>query len=305
MTQFNVPIAFLVFNRPDTTAKVFEAIRNIRPLKLLVVADGPRSSRPEDAGNCSAVRSIIDKVDWPCEVLKNYSEINLGCKKRVSSGLDWVFEQTEEAIILEDDCLPNETFFKFCEEMLSRYCDDERIMMICGTNLSESTSKLDDSYYFSRYPHIWGWASWRRVWCNYDVQMGHLGDLLNCKLFRSSFNSFFEYFHWVKCLKSVDDGRVDTWDAQVTYMAFKTSKLSVFPKQNLITNIGFGTNATHTTLINELANLPSFPMQFPLTHPEKIFNNVYAEKERRIKEGIGIPRIIFILILLFKKLGAR
>ena len=152
----STPVAFIIFNRPDTTKRVFAEIAKARPPKLLVIADGPRADHPADVEKCAAVRAIIDGVDWDCEVLKNYSDVNLGCKRRVSSGLDWVFDTVEEAIILEDDCLPHPTFFRFCEEMLEKYRDDKRIAMISGDNLQFGRKRTGYSYYFSRYPHIWG-----------------------------------------------------------------------------------------------------------------------------------------------------
>jgi GT2 family glycosyltransferase len=159
--QLTTPVAFLIFNRPDTTARVFEAIRQAKPPKLLVVADGPRPDRPDDIEKCKAARAIVEGVDWDCEVLKNYSDINLGCGKRPATGITWVFEQVEEAIILEDDCMPNPTFFEFCQAMLAEYRDDKRIMMIGGTNfLGEWKSKIQ-SYHFSFYGGTWGWASYK------------------------------------------------------------------------------------------------------------------------------------------------
>src|SRR5665648_587346 len=165
--QLKTPVAFIIFNRPETTRRVFAEIAKARPTKLLVIADGPRATHPDDAEKCAVVRAIIDGVDWDCEVLKNYSDVNLGCKRRVSSGLDWVFDTVEEAIILEDDCLPHPTFFRFCEEMLAKYRDDKRIAMISGDNFQFGKKRTEYSYYFSRYTHIWGWASWRRAWDNY------------------------------------------------------------------------------------------------------------------------------------------
>jgi hypothetical protein len=160
--QLTTPVAFLIFNRPDTTAKVFEAIRQAKPPKLLVVADGPRPDRPDDIEKCKAARGVVEQVDWDCEVLRNYSDVNLGCKKRVSSGLDWVFNTVEEEIILEDDCLPHPTFFRFCEELLDYYRHDERIMVISGDNFQFGRNCTEYSYYFSRYNHCWGWSTWRR-----------------------------------------------------------------------------------------------------------------------------------------------
>lgn len=170
--QLKTPIAFIIFNRPDTTARVFAEIAKAKPPKLLVVADGARSNRQGEAEKVAATRAIIEQVNWPCEVITNFSDKNLGCKNRVSTGIDWVFEQVPEAIILEDDCLPDPSFFRFCEEMLEKYRDDQRIGMISGDNLQFGRRRNNDSYYFSRYVHIWGWASWRDKWqSSYDVRM--------------------------------------------------------------------------------------------------------------------------------------
>jgi hypothetical protein len=170
--KLTTPVAFFIFNRPDTTEQVFSEIVRVKPHKLLVIADGPRSERQGEAEKCSQARSIIDRVNWDCEILTNFSEINLGCKVRVSSGIDWVFEHVEEAIILEDDCLPDPTFFRYCQVMLDHYRNDQRIGMISGDNFQNGIKRNMDSYYFSRYVHIWGWATWRNRWQNYyDVNI--------------------------------------------------------------------------------------------------------------------------------------
>lgn len=166
----STPVAFFIFNRPVLTEIVFEAIAKAKPKKLLVVADGPRFAEEEE--KCQKARAaVIDKINWECEVLTNFSDRNQGCKYRVSSGLDWVFSEVEEAIILEDDCLPAPSFFRFCETLLARYRDDERVMTISGDNFQLGNSRTEYSYYFSKYTHIWGWASWRRAWQHYDVDM--------------------------------------------------------------------------------------------------------------------------------------
>jgi hypothetical protein len=227
-------VAFLVFNRPETTRRVFAAIREARPPKLLVVADGPRADRPGEAEKCAEVLGIINTVDWPCEVLKNYSEVNMGCKRRISSGLNWVFEQEEEAIILEDDCLPHPTFFRFCEELLHRYRDDTRIMMISGDNFQFESQRAEYSYYFSRYTHIWGWASWRRAWKYYDVDMTlwplikkgeWLSDLFADKRMAQFWEAEFE---------KIVSGTLDTWDHQWAFACWTQSGLAVLPNVNLI-----------------------------------------------------------------------
>jgi hypothetical protein len=282
--QLQTPVAFIIFNRPDTTARVFAEIAKARPPKLLVVADGPRTHRAGEAELCIATRAIIEQVDWPCEVLINYSEVNLGCRKRVSSGLDWVFEQVPEAIILEDDCLPDPSFFRFCQEMLERYRTDQRIGMISGDNFQFGRQFGPESYYFSKYVHIWGWASWRDRWQNYyDVSMarwpqvrdgGWAGDLVG---------SATESAFWTRIFERVHRGEIDTWDYQWVFTNFLYGRLSIMPSVNLISNIGFGQGATHTTGESELAELPALPLTFPLVHPIGVFRNIRADAFSKTK----------------------
>lgn len=250
------PVAFLVFNRPDTTARVFEEIRRARPRTLLVVADGPRPDRPGEAESCQAVRAIIDTVDWPCEVQRNYAAENLGCKLRVSSGLDWVFGLVERAIILEDDCLPSRSFFGFCEVLLETYRDDRRVMQVGGSNFQDGRVRGEGSYYFSRYSHIWGWATWRRAWFHYDVAMGSLPQFLAQQQLRNILPGTKAQKDWFDNLQSVYDGKVDTWDVQWTYAVWSQGGLSIIPNVNMVSNIGFGAGATHTKLESALANKP-------------------------------------------------
>jgi hypothetical protein len=276
----STPVAFLIFNRPDTTARVFEEIRRARPPKLLVVADGPRADRPGEAEKCTASRAIIDRVDWPCEVLKNYSDINLGCKGRVSSGLDWVFKTVEEAIILEDDCLPHHTFFRFCEELLELYRDDERIMMVSGFNIDPRPGSDDSGYFFSKYPHIWGWASWRRAWKHYDVTMARWPGLRDSKEYYRFCGSLNERIFWKTWFDAVYTGKVDTWDAQLTFAFFCRSGLGAFPNINLISNIGFGLDATHTKSDRKHPETGR-GIHFPLKHPGIVAPDVVNDNKRR------------------------
>jgi hypothetical protein len=273
------PVAFIIFNRPDTTARVFEAIRQAKPPLLLVIADGARSSKSGEAEKCVATRAIIDGVDWDCEVRTNYSDVNLGCKRRVSSGIDWVFEQVEEAIILEDDCLPHPSFFDYCDELLDKYRYDTRIMSISGDNFQFGRKRNTDSYYFSQYNHIWGWATWRRAWKHYDVDVqlwntvrddGWLNDILNDRSIVKV---------WQKNFQDVHDGKVDTWDYQWVFACWIQSGLTILPNVNLISNIGFGADATHTkSADNEFANLPVEAISLPLQHPKFVVRNLEADK---------------------------
>jgi hypothetical protein len=276
--QLKTPVAFIIFNRPDTTKRVFAEIAKARPLKLLVVADGPRENRAGEAEKCAATRAIIDRVDWDCEVLTNYSDRNLGCKRRVSSGIDWVFEQVEDAIILEDDCVPDPTFFRYCQELLDRYRHDQRIGLISGDNFQFGRRRNDDSYYFSKYVHIWGWATWRDRWTgSYDVSMakwprireeGWLADIVGNER---------EVVFWYKIFERVYRGEIDTWDYQWVFANWVEGRSTVLPATNLITNIGFDANATHTTGDSELANLPSHALTFPLKHPVGVIRNMQAD----------------------------
>ena len=165
------PLLFLVFNRPKTTRQVFEAIRAERPTKLYVAADGPRQNRQDEPERCEEVRRVATNVDWPCEVKTRFSDHNFGCKAGVSNGINWFFENEEEGVILEDDILPLPSFFAYCDELLERYRHDDRVAMISGCNLISSYYKPNESYFFSRIPHIWGWASWRRAWQHFDISM--------------------------------------------------------------------------------------------------------------------------------------
>jgi len=278
MTQFAVPIAFFVFNRPELTARVFEVIRRIKPAKLLLIADGPRVDRPGEARKCVAVRVILEHVDWPCEVLRNYSDNNLGCKKRVSSGLDWVFEQTEEAIILEDDCLPHPTFFAFCQELLDKYREDSQVMMISGNNFLSGNLRTAFSYYFSRYPHIWGWASWKRAWRLYDGTMSLWQEYKRGCWLQDHFSSRQVLRYWEDMFSRTHDGLIDTWDYQLAFACLVNGGLCVVPDRNLVTNIGFGVDATHTRKKNKQAEVPLEAMEFPLHHPPFVLRDVYADE---------------------------
>ena len=276
--QLKTPVAFIIFNRPDTTSRVFAEIAKAKPPKLLVVADGARNNKSGEAELVAATRAIIDLVDWDCELLTNFSDINLGCKRRVSSGIDWIFEQVEEAIILEDDCLPHPSFFRFCEELLERYRHDQRIGMISGDNFQFGHRRNNDSYYFSKYVHIWGWATWRDRWqSSYDVELkkwpairdgGWLVDILANKK---------EAAGWIGIFERMYRGEIDTWDYQWVFANWLESRLNVMPNVNLISNIGFGVNATHTVTDSQLANLPIDEVLFPLEHPVGVIRNLQAD----------------------------
>ena len=277
-TQIQTPVALIIFNRPEVTRQAIAAIRAARPRQLLVIADGARADRPGEAARCAEARSALELVDWPCEVRTNFSNVNLGCKHRVASGLDWVFSQAAEAIILEDDCIPHPSFFPYCEELLARYRNDERVHMIRGTNLSRGRRFTRDSYHFSRMYNIWGWATWARAWKGYDIEMRRWPELRDTGWLQR----FLPHRDAAKLVGWFFDetyaGRVDTWDYAWVLSGWIREAFAVVPENNLVTNIGFGEDATHTrSTENWLARLEASPMDFPLRHPKDIALSVRAD----------------------------
>ena len=231
------PVVFLVFNRPENTAQVLRQIRRARPRTLIVVADGPRVGHPTDEQQCALTRRVIETgVDWPCDVLKRYAPSNLGCKASIATGIAWAFTQVEQAIILEDDCVPEESFFGFCGEMLDRYRNEEQVMMVTGTNYFPDPPPQPARYFLSRYFAIWGWATWRRAWKKYDVTMldwPQHRDKLAAWLPDPALVEFFS-----RGYQQAYAGAVDTWDVQWAYAGLKHGGLCVTPSVNLISNIG-------------------------------------------------------------------
>jgi hypothetical protein len=291
------PVAFIIFNRPDTTKRVFEAIRQAKPPKLLVIADGPRADRPGEAEKCAAARAIIEGVDWECEVLTNYSGVNLGCKIRVSSGLDWVFSEVEEAIILEDDCLPDLTFFQFCEDMLVRYREDTRVMSIAGTNIQGNFS-LYFSYFFSRFALMWGWATWRRCWKLYDYRMLDWPSLKKTKwLYSVGVGKKIFQWYWNTIFDRVYSGEINSWAYRWIYTCWREHGLTIIPSINLVKNIGYGDDATHTTKDHPiLAKLIEKQMNWPLKHPNQV-EIIYEADEFISKNWFGASRLTYLKFL--------
>jgi len=275
--MLNAPVAFIIFNRPRHTVKSFAAIRAQKPSKLLVIADGPRPGHPTDDARCRETREIVANIDWPCEVLYNYSEVNLGCKLRVSSGLDWVFEQVERAIILEDDCIPHEDFFSFCDELLDRYETDNRVWVITGNNFQHGKKRGDASYYFSKYNHCWGWATWRRAWKHYSVDIPFWPEWGTTDDWYKKLPDSVERTVWSNFLDRVKRGEIDTWDYQWTACAWYYGGLTATPNVNLVTNIGFGPDATHTVSSDDEEGLPMQSLG-TMTHPKAIKQELKADR---------------------------
>ena len=237
--KLTTPVAFIIFNRPDTTERVFAEIAKAKPTKLLVVADGARANKVGEAKKVAATRAIIQRVDWDCEVLTNFSEVNLGCKLRVSSGIDWVFEQVSEAIILEDDCLPSQSFFIYCNQMLDMYRNDKRIFSVSGSNFCNEQGLY--GHYFSRYSLTWGWATWADRWRLYQLEPNDQFQVI----LRTWWKNPLVFVYWILMFKKVVD-KINTWDYQWILTVWRNEAVSCRPSQNLVKNIGFGENATHT-----------------------------------------------------------
>jgi len=233
------PILFLIYNRPETTLKVFEKIREVRPSRLYIAADG---HKPGEEKKCIEAREIVENIDWNCNVKKFYRNKNLGCKIAVSSAIDWFFENEEMGIILEDDCLPDISFFGFCENLLEKYKDDKKIMMICGTSYLPDNLQYNFSYYFSHYYSVWGWATWGRAWKLYDPTMKDFYTLKENGFFKNVFPTkqmaqFFE-----KVFSDTKEGKINTWDYQWAYSCLISRSLVITPIKNLISNIGYGSS---------------------------------------------------------------
>lgn len=270
----NTAVLFLVFNRLDTTKQVFEAIRQAKPPRLYVAADGARESKEGEEQKAQAVRDyIISSIDWECEVKTLFRESNFGCKMAVSGAIDWFFENEEMGIILEDDCLPSQSFFWFCEELLERYKDDMRVGMISGDNFQNGIKRGEADYYFSIYNHIWGWASWADRWKNYDVNLSQFD---NSDFIDQLFDDKKTIKYWKNIFETMKKGLINTWDYQWTFTLWNNKQLTILPNINLIENVGFGADATHTTGESEFSNLKYFEIELK-NHPKEIERNFEAD----------------------------
>lgn len=266
-----VPVVLFVFNRPETTARVFEAIRAAAPRTLFVFADGPRGDHPEDAVLCAETRAVTERVDWPCDVTRDYADMNRGTPARIADGLASVFAAHERAIVLEDDCLPDPTFFPFCETLLAHYATDERVMTIGGSRPSRIPAALG-SYSVSRYPLIWGWATWRRAWQHFDLAMAAWPTAAMDGTLDRILGSPRAARYWAFVLdRNYRDARHRSWDYSWLFASWLRDGFSIVPASNLVSNIGFGAGAVHCTdAASPEAARPLAPMPFPLIHPADV-----------------------------------
>jgi hypothetical protein len=250
------PVILLVFNRPEVTKRVFQAVREYQPARLYVAADGPRSSRPGEEVLCAQTRQITEAVDWDCEVQRLYREQNLGCGHGVSEAIGWFFDQEEEGIILEDDCLPSSSFWPFCQVMLERYRHDGRVASVSGDFFFPSALRHQNPYHFSKYLQIWGWATWRRVWQQYDFYLRG-SDAEWDAIIRRHNPLDLEYRYWREVFRYMQRGLIDTWDFQVMFACWKHNQVHLASTRNLVENLGYGADATHTTFDSPMSQLKS------------------------------------------------
>lgn len=275
---YGTPVLLIAWRRPETTRRVIEAIRPFAPAQLFVACDGPRTGNASEAQLVLAVRRVIEEeIDWPCALQRRFTPSNQGCKIGVSSAIQWFFEHVEEGVILEDDCLPSPDFLPFCESLLDRYRTDSRIWCISGNNFQEGQWRADGSYYFSRYMHCWGWASWRRCWAAYDRDLTLWPSLKDSELMDTIFDDPQERAYWSSTWDRLkNESEPDTWDYQWMFTVFANGGLVAIPNVNLVSNIGFGPDATHTQ--EEFISTKADQRLGPLVHPSWTLRDSEADR---------------------------
>jgi len=304
--MMKIPVLFIIFNRPEITNISFKEIRNYKPTKLYIAGDGPRQKNKKDEYLVKKTRKILEKIDWKCEKKIMFNEKNLGCKVAVVKAIDWFFEKEEKAIILEDDCVPSKDFFKFCQILLERYKNDNKIISITGSNFVDSNND-EESYYFSKYFNPWGWATWREKWKLYDLQLSFWPEYKQTKKWKDNLPNFTERLFWYKKINDTYLNKIDTWDYQMIALAFYKNLLTIAPKKNLIKNIGFGNDATHTVISNKFLEDLSIENLDNIKHPKNIIQNLKADrsifKYRFGGNNYRFPKIFFYIFLkLLKKI---
>ena len=306
--ELTAPVLLLWFNRPELARRVLAAVRAARPARLYLAVDGPRPDRPAEAARCAATRAVVEDVDWPCEVHTLFRAENLGCSRGVSGAIHWFFEHEPEGIILEDDCLPTPGFFHFCQELLTRYRHDARVMHIGGNNLSPDAehpaAAAHEAYHFSGQVQSWGWATWRRAWQHYDFHYQQLPELRRRGALPGMYPSRLERTYWLRKFEAMRTGPQPphTWDYQWHFTVAANSGLAIVPAVNLVTNIGFGADATHTfDLHDRLAHLSTGELRWPLQHPPLVLRDwardhrhfrQYLAERARVKVGRLLRRLL-------------
>lgn len=282
-TPLHTPVLLIIFNRAHTTQQVFDRIREVKPSRLYVAADGPRPNTETDIAKCAETRRIVEQVDWDCEVKTLFQEKNLKCGIAPATAISWFFEHEEAGIILEDDCVPSKSFFWFCQELLEKYNHDTRIMHISGNNYLNGWRKDNDySYYFSNKVNAWGWATWRRAWQLFDFNLKAYPELKEKGYLKGLFLNKFEETYRLSKLEeafaSISNG--DIWDYQWEFTVYSNSGLCIVPEVNLVRNIGFGEDATHTFNTHDnKAQIKENEITFPLRHPRFVVRDIESDKK--------------------------
>lgn len=276
MKQYTIPILLINYNRPDLSEKVINRILEINPQKVYIAIDGPNPKKINDEHFVMATRNLFKNLKTDSEIYQLVQINNLGCKKAIQSAINWFFENEEMGIILEDDVLPKLSFFPFMEEVLIKYKNVDNISLVSGCNFYPETYNIKDSYYFSRYSHIWGWGTWRRIWKTYDEKGVNWKEKWKLIIKNNNF-SYTESKFWYKSFKSVYNEFNDTWDHQFSFSNFLNNRLSVMPSIPLVQNLGFRSDATHNKLgINPLSK-KSQELVFPLIHPKEISRDIKSD----------------------------
>jgi hypothetical protein len=273
------PVLLTVFNRPDETRQVLARLKQVRPEKIFIAADGPRAGRSEDELLCEEVRRLVtEEIDWPATILTDFAPSNLGLRHRMASAITWALQHEDRVIVLEDDCVPDPTFFRFCTELLERFKDDARVGVITGDNFQSEGFECGASYYFSRYPHCWGWATWRRAWDLYDVTMAEWLQVRQTDWLQTMYQHPLEALYWRQIFDKTYIKEINTWDYQWTYICWRFNMLTVTPALNLVTNVGTQRSATNTKHVDKAKHhLKCYSMEFPLNHPHTILRKSFAD----------------------------
>jgi hypothetical protein len=273
---FDVPVVLIVFQRPDTTARVLDAVRKVQPSRLFVIADGPRTGRPAEEKRCRQVRALFEDMGWDCTVYRNFAEENQGLKLRVVSGLDWVFDHVDRAIILEDDCVPDPVFFPFCDTLLDRYASISNVFTISGNNFQPEW-RTDASYYFSRYMHCWGWATWKTAWEKMDPAMSSWPEVRRQGWLQQLFATPSAAAYWHDIFERVFNSEIDSWAYVWQYCIWMYGGINVLPEVNLVRNVGHGDLATHTKEDHSAPVRHGDALSQPFKHPPCVLRHRVAD----------------------------
>lgn len=301
--MFNTPILLIIFNRPDKVKRLINSLRTIKPSTIFISADGPRDSVPNDKERCAEARLAISEIDWPCTLHTNFHKKNTGADFGPEKAINWFFEHVEEGIILEDDCIPHPDFFNFAETMLSTYRKNDQIMMISGNNFQNGIKRSDGSYYFSKYPSTWGWASWKRAWKYYDTKTSHYSDFIKKKKIDTICQTSIEKKFWLKFFDQIHNGKLEHWDVKWLFAIWNNGGISITPNVNLVQNIGFGKDATHTFNEKEKVMVVKTTALNTIIHPTKIYINKEADAYlfKHVYEFTLIKKILYLKQILLRK----